>query len=106
VIKPISPKEIGAYKAKVFPDFVLESVNELIAENFTNGRAVVLQKDIVTRITSKMDGDSYDMKRKMVYDKGWLNFEEIYGDAGWSVVYDKPAYNESYDATFEFKVKK
>jgi hypothetical protein len=104
VIKPISPKEIGAYKAKVFPDFVLESINELIAENFTNSRAVVLQKDIIARISSKMDGDSYDMKRKMIFDKGWLNFEEIYRDSGWKVSYDKPAYNENYDANFTFKV--
>jgi hypothetical protein len=40
-----------------------------------------------------------------VYAKGWLNFEAIYEEAGWKVVYDKPGYNETYDANFTFTKK-
>jgi len=40
--------------------------------------------------------------RDEVFDKGWLNIEPMYRAAGWKVVYDKPAYNESYEPTFTF----
>ena len=106
-VKPISPKEIGSVKSKIFPPEVLEAVNELIAENYTNGRAEVDQKDLVERILLKMNGNVPSemriVKRREVFDKGWLNIEEIYREQGWQVSYDKPGYNEDYEAYFVFK---
>jgi hypothetical protein len=46
--------------------------------------------------------DRLEVTRDDVYDKGWLNIEPVYAEFGWVVEYDKPGYNESYDATFEF----
>ena len=38
-----------------------------------------------------------------VLDKDYLNIEEVFRAVGWVVIYDKPAYNESYEPTFEFR---
>lgn len=100
MIEPIKPEEIAEAKAKYFPDFVIESVNALIAGCYTNGRANIKQKDIIAEIIKRGS-----ITRDEIFDKGYLNFEEIYRSAGWSVNYDKPAYNESYDANFTFKKK-
>ncbi len=40
-----------------------------------------------------------------IYERGWLNVEPIFEEAGWEVHYDKPSFNESGDARFEFKEK-
>jgi len=100
MVKPINPNDIGEAKKKVIPDKVIEAFNELIAEQYTNGRAVVKQKDVVSRIRQKMLLDDDD---RSIFDNGWLNVEELYQTEGWKVTYDKPAYNESYAATFEFR---
>lgn len=93
-VKPISPNEIK----KIIPDFVVEAVNELIAEKVNSqNHATVLQKHIVDRVKSKTDQD---------FDYAWLDFENVFRDAGWNVNYDKPAYCESYDAFFEFSPKR
>lgn len=31
-------------------------------------------------------------------DHGWLDLEDIYRDEGWTVEYDSPGYNETYEA--------
>lgn len=36
---PISPADIGAEKSRVFPPFVWEAINSLIAANYTSGSA-------------------------------------------------------------------
>ena len=99
-IKPITPDQVVATKAKVIPPEVGEAFNELIAKNFTKGVSVVVQRQVVDLITARLDVDSDE-----VFENRWLDIEEIYEEAGWSVVYDKPAYNESYPATFTFKPK-
>ena len=42
------------------------------------------------------------LKRKEIYDKNWLDVEDVYESAGWKVEYDKPGYNENYEPTFTF----
>jgi hypothetical protein len=112
--KPISPSEIGAYKAKSFPAYVFEAFNELIASNFSSGSATVYQKDAIQRILAKANADDIDddsdimpatLSRSEVFSRGYLNVEEAYRELGWKVEYDKPGYNESYDAHFIFKAK-
>lgn len=102
MIEPITPDDIGAAKANIFPDFVIESVNALIAANYTNGRANFTQKDVISEMMQRANGD---IKRTEIFENGYLNFEEIYRDRGWKVEYDKPAYYETYDANFTFTRK-
>jgi hypothetical protein len=55
-----------------------------------------LQKDVVNELVA------LGLKRNEIFKNHWLDVEEIYEEAGWQVAYDKPGYNETYEASFEF----
>lgn len=99
---PLSPKDVSNAKQVTFPPEVFEAFNTLITENFNAGSARVVQKDAVAKIVSLMNLEKDDI----VYEKGWLNVEDVYRKAGWKVEYDKPAYNETYNAYFVFSKKR
>jgi hypothetical protein len=101
-VKPITPKEVVKEKLLSIPDEVIEAFNELIAKNWDGYRAGMKQDDIVALIKQKMSLKKDDT----IFERHWLDVEDIYRKVGWIVEYDKPAYNESYDATFEFRKKK
>src|ERR1700692_3611370 len=100
-VKPITPDEVVPLKESLIPDEVFEAFNELIAENFSGGSATIRQSDIVARATDKIKA-----KGGLIFDYKWLDIEDIYRKAGWKVSYDKPGYNESYPAIFEFSRKR
>ena len=100
MVKPITPKEALKLKASTFPDGVIEAFNEVIAKNLDQGYSTFKQKEVLKAIALKM-GATQDA----TCENGWLDVEDIYRKAGWVVEYDKPAYNESYDATFTFSTK-
>lgn len=99
-VAPIKPGEVAKQKQESFPSQVLEAFNQLITEKFNNTYAIVKQDDVVALMVKN------GLNQREIYDKGWLNVEDIYRKAGWKVEYDKPAYNESYPATFTFSIKK
>ncbi len=87
-------------KATLIPDKVIEAFNEMIAQNCSNGSSTFTQKEVVALIVSKgIDEDQ-------LLDNRWLDVEGIYRKADWSVKYDKPGFNETYDATFTFSKKR
>lgn len=93
--RPVKPDEIVNLKASVTPPEVFDVVNELIALNWDGSRANFTLTAVKERIRAKLG--SVDLK--------WLDFEPIYRENGWGVSYDRPAYNESYEANFTFKKK-
>ncbi len=97
--KPINPSQVSKEKRASVPSEVFEAFNELITENFVGGSATVYQKEVVSRLVAK------GLKRDEIFKRGWLDVEPVYRDEGWEVYYDKPAYNETYDAYFRFSVK-
>ncbi len=97
MIACITPKEVKEKRLESIPDQVIEAFNELIVKNWTGYSSIVSQKDAIALICSKMD-----VSRDVVYNQHWLDVEPLFEKAGWKVKYDKPAYNESYEATFEF----
>lgn len=105
---PIHPSEVATAKMTSLPAFVIDAINSLIAEKACGmGRkitATVRQKDIEDRIVAAV-GAMHEGRRTVdvIYDSGWMDFELAYEAVGWKVSYDRPAYNESYDATFEFR---
>lgn len=116
--KAISPSQVAGQKAKSFPDYVFEAFNELIAARYTVGSATVKQKDVIALILEKANagisdeeidgeiaGSGRSLSRAQIFDRGYLNVEEVYREQGWKVSYDKPAYYEDYDAYFEFRSK-
>ena len=100
MVKPIAPSDVVSAQVELFPDFVIETWNAAIAKNWDGTRSRILQKDIVYELIALSPTliNSAD-----VFSKHWLDIEALYRAEGWSVVYDKPAYNESYDAYFVFK---
>lgn len=90
---PISPNDAQ----QTLPEEVYEAFNELIQTKLRGKTATVLQVDAATLIASKMD-----ITTKEVHERGYLDVEGAYRAIGWKVEYDKPGYNESYEASFKF----
>lgn len=100
-IRPITPESMVFLKKKIMPDFVIEAFNYLIAKNWTGNSSTVTQDEAVDEILKLSRND--ELVRKMVFDNNWLEIDDIYKSEGWAVSFDKPAYNESYSAHWEFK---
>lgn len=94
--KPIRPEEIGDAKGKHIPAAVFDAFNAEIATHFGGGSATVKQAAVVQRL---VDGG---IKASEIFTAGWLNVEEAYRAVGWTVVYDKPGFNETGEAYFTF----
>lgn len=98
-IKPIRPEDANAEKLKDIPDAVFEVFNNQIVRNLSaGGRRAVVYQDVVVNLLE----EGHNMNRGEIYKNGWLDVEPLYREAGWKVVYDKPAYNETYRAHFIF----
>ena len=97
--EPVKAADLIA-RGPSLPDFIYNIVNTLLEEKFDGEAARITQDEIIARICT-----SQGCKRHEVLDNGWLNFETAYRNAGWSVNYDSPGYNESYDAYFYFMPK-
>jgi hypothetical protein len=107
MIKPITPNEVVSHKAKaVIPDYVFEAFNFLISKKFNNGSATILQKEVVERILSEANRHrDPPITSQYLFDNHFLDVEDVYREAGWVVEYDKPAYCETYEASFKFTKK-
>lgn len=103
-MKPISPDEI----IPSIPEFVIEAVNILLKEKYKHatGKAVLIQDEVVEAILSAAEKNGHDLPRQVLFSTGWLDFEHLYEQNGWEVVYDKPGYCETYDANYTFTKKK
>ena len=100
-VKPISPSEILVNLDKIIPPVVIQTVNNLLMKYYRGGSLTILQDEIIKEIKN-LDGT---ITKDQIYNNKWLDFEELYRQSGWSVEYDKPGYNESYNARFIFKKK-
>lgn len=96
---PIRPKDVTARKAAQIPEEVFEVFNELIARDW-NGYAATVRQDEVVRLLVERGID-----RARVFSEHMLDVEQAYRAVGWAVSYDRPAYNEEYPATFNFRKK-
>lgn len=109
--RPITPAEARQQKLNSIPEFVIEAVNKLIVKKMSpNSKSVtLLQEDIIEQI--EIEGErmqawkSGGFNRNRVFEEHWLDFEDIFRQAGWDVEYDKPAYCESYEPNFKFRVR-
>lgn len=96
---PISPNQVADTKLRVIPEAVFEAINTLITQRSTGGTVVIKQGEILKLLEEK------GLDRTEIFAKGWLNVEDAYSQAGWTVLYDKPGHNESYEASFTFSPK-
>lgn len=97
-MEPITKAQVQEnLKQRVFPDFIIQAFNECITEASIKKSSTVLQKDVLKRIKQISGKDS-----KEIFENNWLDVEDHYRQAGWKVHYDKPGYNEDYEASFTF----
>jgi hypothetical protein len=105
-VKPIKPEEILERKAETIPDEMFQAINELIALKWNGSSATFRQDDLIEKYFEITGQSNLESNRQVLFNKHLLDFEDIYRKEGWHVYYNKPAYNESYHATFEFKIGK
>jgi hypothetical protein len=98
--KPILPDEIPEEKKKQLPPEIIEAFNFLIAQNYNSDSrcANVSQPDVIDEIHKRLQ-----IERQEIFNRKYLDVEDIYRKEGWLVSYDKPVYYESYNAYFLFK---
>ncbi len=99
---PIKPKEVQSKKDAALPQEVFDVFNQLIIDNWDGHSATVLQDEACERICKALKIKSC----QTALDRGLLDVESAYRKAGWKVEFDKPGYNESYDAHFVFSKKR
>jgi hypothetical protein len=100
--KPITPDQARKEVLTNIPGFVIDAFNSMIIKNLKCRTSIVLQKDIINEITCKSNGIYC---RDEIFKNGWLDIEDLFREYGWNVIYDKPAYYETYDASFTFTSK-
>lgn len=93
--RPIKPEEVTGERLKNFPNEAIEAFNELIARGGGN-YVVIGQEEVIALMVKK------GLDRNAIFQNHWLDVEDMYRKAGWKVEYDKPGFNESYEATFTF----
>jgi hypothetical protein len=114
--RPISPAEARQLKAHVLPDFVFRAFNACILKHFDGKVATFDQDEVIKQIQDEWRrtgaatideagcGDRLT-SREAIFENKYLDVELAYEQLGWKVLYDKPAYNESYAAYFTFHAK-
>ena len=105
-VKPIFPAEAEKAHRGTIPDSIIDAFNKLIVKHYKpiSKEAVVKQDEVLDMVYG--DPDCGMLTKDEIFDNHWLDVEDIYREQGWDVKYDKPAYNETYDAYFVFSVKK
>lgn len=102
-VQPITPQEALDLKITTIPDEIIETVNRMLAERMTkNGSVTLMQDDICKQSIALFAERGCGVTNHDIYAGHWLDFEPFYEKAGWKVVYDKPAYCESYEPNFTF----
>ena len=98
MISPITPQDVAQNKLNVIPEYVIQAFNDTITAAWDGNTAIVKQVDVVAAIMATEQVTD----RQTIFNKHWLDVEPLYREAGWRVVYDRPAYNETGEATFTF----
>lgn len=98
-IKPILPNEVQEVKNSMIPEGIIKIFNDLIVMKW-NGYAASFTQDEAVKLCEEA---GFNMKQ--VYANKWLDIEPLYRSLGWNVKWDKPGYNDSYSAHWEFTKK-
>lgn len=102
--EPIRPNQVK----RVLPDYIIDSVNQLIEEKYNGGSFTITKKDIITKAFNHPDQTKYENRspfEQHLYDKKYLDFEPLYRKAGWECDYEYPDHGETFDPYYKFKNK-
>ena len=95
---PIKPSKVQDRKTSNIPGKVFDVFNDLIAKAWDGHSATVMQGKAAKEVARVMR-----ISVGEVFDRGYLDVEAAYRKMGWRVEYDKPGFNETYEASFTFK---
>ena len=100
-VLPITPDQVQVQDqlSESIPDEVIEAVNTLLVQNYSYPDAIIKQ-DAIVNIAVELMGIEQNQ-----FNFNWLDFEDLYRDSGWDVVYNKAHYSDSYDSFFRFTKK-
>lgn len=99
MVQPLRPEEMTSAKAAALPQVVIQAFNESITDAWDGSSATVYKDNIVEKLMLA------GITREEIQSKHMLDVEPIYREQGWKVVYDGPAYNESYRGFYVFSKK-
>lgn len=88
--EPIRPEEAAARKLDCLPEEVIDAFNDLIAMHYDGIQAMFSQEEIVNALVDR----GVIQHPQEAFDRHLLDVEPVYRAYGWTVTYDKPAYNE------------
>lgn len=100
MVNAITPQEAQNSVGADIPDFVIECFNKMILQKYRDGKSTVYVKEVVKKIRELMQGEA-----EYRYSSEWLDVEPVFERAGWSVLYSKPAYNETGESYFVFTAR-
>lgn len=100
-INPIKPSEVHQF----IPDWVIKGANKCIKDHY---KELYKESNFTqnTLVEYCLRYAPEGTKRDMLFDNHWLDIEPMYRREGWIVEYDKPGFNEHYEATFTFRIPK
>jgi hypothetical protein len=101
--KPITPDDIAKVK---FPDEVVVVFNNYIIKAWDGKKACIDQEDIINGIINAFSTTNDPIDKEHIYQNHWLDIEELYGEFGWKVVYQKGDYGSKSVFIFERKETK
>lgn len=117
----IAPADV---KPPPIPKEIFDAFNELIAEKIRGGSATLFLKEVYKRCEDKFmeagfdprpeadrkkkitKGELRDLIADAIYNHDWLNVAPSYREQGWTVTYDRPGFNETFQASYEFRKPK
>ena len=105
-IKPMKPEDVLDRKIETIPDAMFAAVNAMIAMKWNGSSAVFRQDDLLEKYFELSKETDDRATRDRLFANNQMDFEDAYRREGWKIVYDKPAYNESYEPTFCFSIIK
>lgn len=94
-VYPIRPENVVFEKERSTPNEVFEAFNELIVQEWDGICANILQDTVVSVIIEKfnkagfLNKDGEPINRKEIFERRWLEIEDIYRKAGWRVEHDE-----------------
>ena len=87
-------------KSRRFPEFVIAAFNDLLTDMVLKGESRITQEAAIKKIMNYNPA----VHREEIFSNHWLDVEDFYRQAGWTVTFYKPAYNEfSTPAHYTFK---
>lgn len=93
--QPFTPRKAREAKLGLFPNFVIESFNEIIARKLWANKVSFSEEEILNLISSKSGCSHAEIKKN-----GWLNVEPIFRRKGWNIIFDISGYGIQPSFTF------